>query len=94
MALTRSGFGFLVPEAYASPLITATVGRPGVHVNELIAFLREEHGILVGGGIGPLQGQMMRVGHMGQAISDEYGDAFLAAVQDFVVRKESARCTR
>jgi aspartate aminotransferase-like enzyme len=40
----------------------------------------------VGGGIGPLQGRLMRVGHMGQAISDEYGRAFLAAVQDFLAK--------
>lgn len=84
--LEELGFGFLVAEAYASPLITATVGRPGVHIDELIKFLREEHGILVGGGIGPLQGQLMRVGHMGQAISDEYGNALLTAVQDFIAK--------
>jgi alanine-glyoxylate transaminase / serine-glyoxylate transaminase / serine-pyruvate transaminase len=84
--LEEMDFGFLVSEAFASPLITATVGHPGVHINELITFLRDEHGILVGGGIGPLQGRLMRVGHMGQAISDEYGKAFLAAVQDFVAK--------
>jgi aspartate aminotransferase-like enzyme len=53
-------------------------------VEDLIQFLREQHGIMISGGVGKLRGKIFRVGHMGRAISDEYTDAFLTAVADFL----------
>jgi len=87
--LREMGFEMLVAPEYACPLITAMKGRPGVALDALSRFLRDEHGILVAGGIGPLRGQILRVGHMGRALTDEYSQAFLTAVEDFLKRNPS-----
>ncbi len=89
--LREMGFEFLVPDAYSCPLVTVFKGKPDLPADELAQFLREEHGILVAGGIGPLQGKIVRVGHMGKAASESYSQAFLAAVREFVKRKSAQR---
>ncbi len=88
--LSELGFEMLVDPAYACPLITALKARPGVDLNDLLRFLREEHGILVASGIGPLHGRILRVGHMGKALSDEYSQAFLTAMEDYIARHAGA----
>lgn len=84
--LREMGFEFFIQKEHACPLITAVKGRPEFQVDELTQFLRDEHGIMVGGGIAELHGKVFRVGHMGRAASDEYTGAFLVAVKDFLCR--------
>jgi alanine-glyoxylate transaminase/serine-glyoxylate transaminase/serine-pyruvate transaminase len=85
--LTDMGFEMFVEGPHASPLITAAKGRPDMSIAEMARFLREERGIMIGGGIDELAGKIFRVGHMGKAISPEYIEAFLAGVRDFFQRK-------
>ncbi|MFQ6016240.1 MAG: pyridoxal-phosphate-dependent aminotransferase family protein [Anaerolineae bacterium] len=85
--LEELGFEMFVEEKYASPLTTSVKGRPGASVKEIIGFLKEEHGILISGGIEELADRIFRVGHMGKAASPEYIVAFLAGVEDFLERK-------
>ncbi len=87
--LRELGFSTLVSEPYASPLVTAVQGQSGIPADEVARFLRESHGLLVGGGIGPLSGKIFRVGHMGKAMTDEYVNCFLAAVRDLISRRSS-----
>jgi aspartate aminotransferase-like enzyme len=82
--LCQMGFELFVRGEAACPLVTAVKARPGLKVEDLIQFLREQHGIMISGGVGKLRGKIFRVGHMGRAISDEYMDAFLTAVADFL----------
>jgi alanine-glyoxylate transaminase/serine-glyoxylate transaminase/serine-pyruvate transaminase len=84
--LRKLGFPLFVEEPLAAPIITAVGPYPGRAVEEFAAFLKSEHGILVGGGMGPLRGRMCRVGHMGRANSEEYIVAFLAGAEDFTSR--------
>ncbi|RLI15080.1 hypothetical protein DRO49_05670 [Candidatus Bathyarchaeota archaeon] len=81
------GFELFVPGEHACPLITAVKARPEFEVDDLTRFLREEHSIMIGGGIADLKGKIFRVGHMGRAASDEYVEAFLDAVRDFLQRR-------
>jgi alanine-glyoxylate transaminase/serine-glyoxylate transaminase/serine-pyruvate transaminase len=85
--LTDMGFEMFIEGPHASPLVTAAKGRPDMSVMEMAGFLRDECGIMIGGGIGKLAGKIFRVGHMGKAISPEYIEAFLTGVRDFLERK-------
>jgi aspartate aminotransferase-like enzyme len=85
--LNDMGFELFVEGPHASPLITAAKGRSDVSITEMIRFLRNECGIMIGGGLDELAGKIFRVGHMGKAISSEYIEAFLAGVRGFLQRK-------
>jgi aspartate aminotransferase-like enzyme len=52
-------------ETYASDTVTAVRLPPGMDGDTLLRRLREERGILVGGGQGPFRGRLLRIGHMG-----------------------------
>jgi len=82
--LRQIGYPLLVEEPLAAPIITAVGPYPGRTAEEFTAFLKDKHHILIGGGMGPLRGQMCRVGHMGRANSEDYVAAFLTAAEDFI----------
>lgn len=85
--LTDMGFEMFVEGTHAAPLLTAAKGRPDASIAEMARFLRDECGIMIGGGIDELAGKIFRVGHMGKAISPEYTEAFLAGVRGFLQQK-------
>lgn len=89
--LREMGFELFVEGKHACPLITAVKARPEFQVDSLARFLRDEHGIMIGGGIAELRGKIFRVGHMGRAASDEYVEAFLVAMEDFLRRRGNDR---
>jgi alanine-glyoxylate transaminase/serine-glyoxylate transaminase/serine-pyruvate transaminase len=82
--LREMGFDLFVVGEHACPLITSVKARPEFPVDELRRFLQQEHSIMISGGIADLRGKIFRVGHMGRAASDEYVEAFLVAVRDFL----------
>lgn len=82
------GFETFIPDEWACPLISAVRTRPDVPVSDLQAFLRDEHGILIAGGLEELRGVIFRVGHMGKAASPAYSQAFLQGVADFLHCRE------
>ena len=51
--------------ATASNTITAVRTPAGVDSNELLKHARERYGLSLGGGIGELNGQAFRIGHLG-----------------------------
>lgn len=80
------GFPLFVAEPLAAPIITAVGPYPGRTAEEFATFLKDEHHILIGGGMGPLRGKICRVGHMGRAKSEKYITAFLAGAEEFIRR--------
>lgn len=50
---------------YASNTITAVRTPAGFDSNELLKHARERYGLSLGGGIGQLNGQAIRIGHLG-----------------------------
>jgi alanine-glyoxylate transaminase/serine-glyoxylate transaminase/serine-pyruvate transaminase len=82
--LRRMGFEMFTPDAYASPLLTAVRGIPGLDVEDLRQYLLEEWQVMVSGGLGELRGNVFRVAHIGRAISPEYVDQFLAGVEAYL----------
>jgi len=81
------GFEMFVADEWACPVISAVRARPDAPAGELQDFLRDEHGILISGGLEELRGAIFRVGHMGKAVSQEYSLAFLQGVEDFLRRR-------
>ncbi len=84
--LEALGFPPFVEEAYASPLTTAFLMRPGVDADELQRELKEQSGVMISGGIAELHGKILRVGHIGLARKRDYVVAFLLGVEDFLRR--------
>jgi aspartate aminotransferase-like enzyme len=56
-------------------LVPAHTDAPSIITN-----LRDRYGFLATGGMGPLAGRIIRVGHMGKATSDAYIDDALEAI--------------
>lgn len=69
--LTRAGVKRLGLEllatdlAFASNTVTAVRAPEGLDVSKLRKVLREEHGVVVGGGQAELTGKIFRIGHLG-----------------------------
>ena len=82
--LRRLGFEMFTPDAYASPLLTAVRGFPGLDVEDLRRYLLEEWQIMVSGGLSELRGKIFRVAHIGEAASQEYVHQFLAGVEAYL----------
>ncbi len=80
--LKERGFTFLVEDAWASSAATAAKPPSGVTAEHLVSCLRERHRIRIAGGIGDLQGKIIRIGHMGQAASIETMELLLSALDD------------
>ncbi len=61
-------------EKYASPTLTAARMPPQLdgRAKELMSRLLSNHRIMIGGGLGPLSGRMIRVAHMGTTASAKY----------------------
>jgi alanine-glyoxylate transaminase / serine-glyoxylate transaminase / serine-pyruvate transaminase len=86
--LEKLGLEMFVPEAYASPVVTAVCRRPEFEVPELSQWLAEQREIAIGGAFGPLAGKIFRVGHLGKAAEPEYLDDFLGAMKEFLSYKK------
>jgi alanine-glyoxylate transaminase / serine-glyoxylate transaminase / serine-pyruvate transaminase len=81
------GLEALVPAAQATPMLTTIRYPAGVDDRAFRSHLRQQHGIEVGGGLGPLAGAVFRVGLMGHGARltnvlralAAFGDALAAA---------------
>ena len=82
---TRQGVEALGLELFADPgcysdTVTAVKFPVEVDSDRVRAHLREEFGIAVGGGQGPVKGQIIRIGHMGY-VSEADIDSVLEALR-------------
>lgn len=78
------GFEPVITGESAAPLLTTFWVPEGFSFPEYAAFLRERHGIRIGGGLEPYHDQMFRVGHMGRAADPEVTDRFLRATAEYL----------
>lgn len=93
--LREQGFEMMVPDQVASPVTTAVLGLPGMDVPDYMRWLLDEHGIRIGGGLGPFAGKIFRIGHMGRATHTETIDRYLELTAGYVsarkLRREAVR---
>jgi len=75
------GLNLLADEAYASNTVTAVKVPAGIDVRTLRRLLQEEHGVVVAGGQGKLQGQIFRIGHLGWVTEDDVRQVLDALAQ-------------
>lgn len=72
--LRAAGFAPLVPEAEASPTVTCALGDAAPEAVKAL----QARGIAVAGGMGPLRGRALRVGHMGAVTAQDLFELFAA----------------
>jgi len=70
-ALTGMGLSVLPSESDASPTLTAVNIPPGIEWKALSKLLREKYRVVLGGGLGKLEGKVFRIGHMGSVYEPE-----------------------
>ena len=80
--LASLGLEPLVPTAHATPMLTVVRHAAGIDDRAFRTHLRQVHQIEVGGGLGPLAGQVFRVGLMGHGARLPNVLRLLAAVGD------------
>lgn len=80
-----------IPDSLMSPVLTAAVCPPGVTSYQIIAYLADEHHIKITTGFGEHRDSMIRIGHMGGAISDADIDTLLSALRQFLAEQQPAR---
>ena len=59
------GLSIFPDEVVASDTVTAVSMPNGVDADRLVDTVREEHGVVLGKGQGPVRGKIFRIGHMG-----------------------------
>ncbi len=73
--LVALGLRLVAPEPHASPTVTAAWLPDGVSWPDLARRLREEHGLVLGGGLGRLAGRVLRLGHLGWVTPEDVNRA-------------------
>jgi aspartate aminotransferase-like enzyme len=63
---------------FASPTVTTAYVPDGADAKALLRALEERHGVVLAGGQGRLEGQIIRIGHMGWVHQDELAAALRA----------------
>ena len=89
--LRQLGFRMFVGDEFASPITTAVYPHADLPVEEMIVALREQHGIYISGGLGPLAGKIFRIGHMGRSIVKEETDLLLATIGGLLAEREARK---
>ena len=64
------GLSLLADEEVASNTVTAINAPEGVDLAQLLKIAREEYGVVLAGGPGPLAGKVFRIGHLGYVTED------------------------
>jgi alanine-glyoxylate transaminase/serine-glyoxylate transaminase/serine-pyruvate transaminase len=84
--LTALGLQILAPEGYRAPTLTVVRIPEGVRDLDVRKMLLTEHNLEIGGGLGPLKGQVWRIGLMGESCSQANLLLVLSALESALVR--------
>ena len=80
--LKERRFSCLVEDAWAASAVTAAIPPAGITAEYLVNHLRENWRIRIAGGMGDLQGKIIRIGHMGRSASTESIELLLSALDE------------
>jgi alanine-glyoxylate transaminase/serine-glyoxylate transaminase/serine-pyruvate transaminase len=78
------GMPLFVPEERMAPILTAAYCPAGVTSAELIHYLENEHHIKITAGLDDFKERVVRIGHMGGAITEQDIDTLLAALGEYL----------
>ncbi len=73
-------------EEFCSPTVTAISIPENMNDNIIIQRMARDHGILIGGGYRELNGQVLRIGHMGYQAQRSFVSATLDALENTIKR--------
>jgi aspartate aminotransferase-like enzyme len=79
-AIRAMGLTLFAEEGYESNTVTAIVMPENIKYKDLSELLRTKYGVVIGGGLGKLQGKIFRIGHLG-SISNMDTLAVMGAVE-------------
>ena len=85
--LTDRGMELLVDETYRTPQLTSVKVPAGVNEKAVRGALLERFGIEIGGGLGPLAGEIWRIGLMGDTCREENVVLLLSALDELLEGK-------
>lgn len=88
--LTALGLRLFAPPELMAPVLTAVWCPPGIRSSELVAWLAERHNIKITNGFGPLKEQVFRIGHMGNALTQDDLDTLTDAIGEFLAERVAA----
>ncbi len=80
-ALRALEFRLLAGDDVASPTVTVAFPPAGVDANTLMVTLRRDYGMIVGGGLQRLSGQVVRIGHLGPSADEAMMNRVLVAIE-------------
>jgi alanine-glyoxylate transaminase/serine-glyoxylate transaminase/serine-pyruvate transaminase len=80
-SLRALDFRLLANEDAASPTVTVAFPPEGIDAAKLLATLRQEYGMMLGGGLQKLNGKVIRVGHLGSSANEVMMRRLLAAIE-------------
>jgi alanine-glyoxylate transaminase / serine-glyoxylate transaminase / serine-pyruvate transaminase len=79
-ALGAIGLGLAAAEGHRLPMLNAVTVPGGVDEAAVRRRLLDDHGIEIGGGLGPLAGKIWRIGLMGHGATGHAADAVVSAL--------------
>ena len=88
--LTGLGLNLFVPASLMAPVLTAVYCPPGIPSGQIVKYLADEHQIKITAGFGHYKESVIRIGHMGGAISSTDINSLLAALKQFLVERQRA----
>ncbi len=81
--LRRVGFQPYTPDTLMAPVLTAAYGPEGVPTGKIVSYMASEHGIKISGGLGRLEGKIIRIGHMSPTVTEADIDEVVEALGGF-----------
>jgi alanine-glyoxylate transaminase/serine-glyoxylate transaminase/serine-pyruvate transaminase len=91
--LEAMGLELVAEAGHRLPMLTTVAAPAGVDETRVRGRLLAEHGIEIGGGLGPMKGRVWRIGLMGESSRRRWVFAVLAALED-ALRAEGHRVPR
>ncbi|NXE65502.1 SPYA protein, partial [Calcarius ornatus] len=86
-----AGTGFSAPQQARLPTITTVRVPEGYSWQDITAFLMDQHGLEIAGGLGPTAGKVLRIGLMGCNSTRDNVERVLAALRDALQRCPRSR---
>lgn len=85
-AALKAGGLALYPQSGYAATVTAFVVPEGLRAADILAEMRQTHGILISGSFGPFAGKLLRIGHMGESAREVDLQETLVALQKTLER--------
>lgn len=79
--LASLGFHPIAAKPLLSNTVACVASPPGLDPSKFVARLRDEHGVYISGGLGPLHGKTVRIGSMGTQAQSDVIERFLTAAK-------------